>query len=219
MNRKAAQYELTSPIFYMEQYIPFSLIIYICEPFSRILHIWCRNPDIFHTKSIYPMIFDAGIIYFHTKNIYWCSPQKRILPAYLWCGYWHCLYCQHPTQYFPSVYIHRSCQYFPIVYIQFQTRIYLNVYKYSIYIYHVCIHCQCFPSVTKNGNHNSKTKNLTKKNQEFKNPVQNIAHLFCCFSQMDKILRFLNVYISKTKNQKFDFLFVSEHCASFWTKK
>ena len=29
------QYELTSPIFYMEQYIPFSLIIY--EPFSRIL--------------------------------------------------------------------------------------------------------------------------------------------------------------------------------------
>ena len=25
-NRKAAQYELTSPIFYMEQYIPFSLI-------------------------------------------------------------------------------------------------------------------------------------------------------------------------------------------------
>ena len=35
--RKAAQYELTSPIFYMEQYIPFSRII--CEPFSRILEI------------------------------------------------------------------------------------------------------------------------------------------------------------------------------------
>ena len=34
-NQKAAQYELTSPILYMEQYIPFSLII--CEPFSRIL--------------------------------------------------------------------------------------------------------------------------------------------------------------------------------------
>ena len=34
-NRKTAQYELTSPIFYMEQYIPFSLIM--CEPFSRIL--------------------------------------------------------------------------------------------------------------------------------------------------------------------------------------
>ena len=32
-NRKATQYELTSPIFYMEQNIPFSLII--CEPFSK----------------------------------------------------------------------------------------------------------------------------------------------------------------------------------------
>ena len=47
-NRKATQYELTSLIFYMEQYIPFSLII--CEPFSRILEtLWCN--DIYIWKS------------------------------------------------------------------------------------------------------------------------------------------------------------------------
>ena len=34
-NRKAAQYQLTSPIFYMEHYIPFSLTT--CESFSQIL--------------------------------------------------------------------------------------------------------------------------------------------------------------------------------------
>ena len=34
---KVAKYELPPPIFYMEQYIPFSLII--SEPFSEILEI------------------------------------------------------------------------------------------------------------------------------------------------------------------------------------
>ena len=36
-NRKAAEYALTSPIYYVEQYIPFSVIA--CEPFSRKLII------------------------------------------------------------------------------------------------------------------------------------------------------------------------------------
>ena len=36
-NRKTDQYELTSPIFYLEECIPISLIV--CEPFSRILEI------------------------------------------------------------------------------------------------------------------------------------------------------------------------------------
>ena len=67
-----------------------------------------------------------------------------------------------------------------------------------------------------NIDHNSKTK----KSQQKKNSI------FCAFRTMrifwDIFLAEwlnLNDHISKLKIGKIDFSFVSEHCATFWTKK
>ena len=44
-------------------------------------------------------------------------------------------------------------------------------------------------------------------------------HSFSFFSQIDNLFLFLNDFISKNKNRKIDFVFVSEHCELFSNKK
>ena len=67
-NRKAAQYELTSPIFYMEQYIPFSL--FICEPFSQIFRNLCIFPHLVGRVSKASLYVQFIMLYFAKHVLY-----------------------------------------------------------------------------------------------------------------------------------------------------
>ena len=61
-----------------------------------------------------------------------------------------------------------------------------------------------------------------EKTQELLNPFQNTAHFFVLLAKWIKKNHIFNDYISKNinrKNRKIDFLFVSEHYATIWTKK
>ena len=84
----SAQYELTSPILYMEEYIPFSLIL--SEPFSRILELlykyMCMLPILFADANSLQTIH----IPLHRKNK--CSDWDHTvfeMRLVLFRLYWH----------------------------------------------------------------------------------------------------------------------------------